>query len=151
MRIVDVHAHCVPDPLLEALARDPDRLGVAVAREADRIQVTVAGSAPAKVRPDLVGVDARLAAMDTAGVDVQLVSPWMNLAATAVGEDVATDFARVSNDAMAEVVRGHVDRLVALANLPLQDPAAAAEELRRAVVDLGMVGAEIATLSLIHI
>lgn len=145
MRIVDVHAHCVPDPLLEALARDPDRLGVAVAREADRIQVTVAGSAPAKVRPDLVGVDARLAAMDTAGVDVQLVSPWMNLAATAVGEGVATDFARVSNDAMAEVVRGHADRLVALANLPLQDPAPAAEELRRAVVDLGMVGAEIAT------
>lgn len=145
MRFVDVHAHCVPDPLLEALARDPDRLGVAVAQEADRIQVTVAGSAPAKVRPDLVGVDQRLAAMDTAGVDVQLVSPWMNLAATSVGEAVATDFARVSNDAMAEVVRGHADRLVALANLPLQDPAAAADELRRAVVDLGMVGAEIAT------
>ena len=58
---------------------------------------------------------------------------------------VVADFARLSNDAMADLVRVHADRLLALANLPLQDPEEAAAELRRAVEDLGMVGAEIAT------
>jgi aminocarboxymuconate-semialdehyde decarboxylase len=145
MQIVDVHAHGVPEALLAALAEHPDLLGAEVAREDDRIQVSVAGAAPFTVPGGLVRVADRLAAMDRAGVDVQLVSPWMNLAATAVGDEVAVDFARASNDAMADLVAAHPDRLVALANLPLQDPVGAAAELRRAVTDLGMVGAEIAT------
>ncbi len=145
MRTVDVHAHGVPDALLTRLAEDPERWGVSVTRDQDGTRVAVAGGAATKVRSGLVDVAERLAAMDAAGIDVQLVSPWMNLAATALDETVAVDFARVSNDAMAEVVGSHPDRLVGLANLPLQEPVLAAEELRRAVDDLGMVGAEIAT------
>ena len=134
-RTVDVHAHGVPDLLLDELARDPERWGLRVA--------------DLKVRPGLLDLEGRVAAMDRTGVDVQLLSPWMDLAATSLPADLAPgavgDFARLSNDAMADLVRRHPDRLLALANLPLQAPDAAAAELRRAVEDLGMVGAEIAT------
>jgi aminocarboxymuconate-semialdehyde decarboxylase len=134
-RTVDVHAHGVPDLLLDELARDPERWGVRVA--------------DLKVRPGLLDLEDRVAAMDRTGVDVQLLSPWMDLAASSLPADLAPgtvgDFARLSNDAMADLVRRRPDRLLALANLPLQEPEAAAAELRRAVGDLGMVGAEIAT------
>jgi aminocarboxymuconate-semialdehyde decarboxylase len=121
--------------LLDELVRDPERWGVRISES--------------KVRPGLLDLDDRIATMDRAGVDVQLLSPWMDLAATSLPADlspgVVADFARLSNDAMADLVRAHADRLLALANLPLQDPEEAAAELRRAVEDLGMVGAEIAT------
>lgn len=152
-RTVDVHAHAVPDALLDELARDPQRWGVSVARPADGVEertvVQVGGGKETKIRPGLLDLPDRLATMDRTGVDVQLVSPWMDLAATALSSDleaaVVADFARLSNDAMADLVAPHGDRLLALANLPLQDPEAAAVELRRAVGDLGMVGVEIAT------
>ena len=152
-RTVDVHAHAVPDAFLDELARDPERWALRVARPdgsgAGRAVVQVAGGRETKVLPGLLDLDGRMAAMDRTGVDVQLVSPWMDLAATSLSTDleprVVADFARLSNDAMADLVRPHPDRLVPLANLPLQDPEAAAAELRRAVGELGMVGAEIAT------
>jgi aminocarboxymuconate-semialdehyde decarboxylase len=50
-------------------------------------------------------------------------------------------FARTVNDAFAAVVRERSPRFTALATLPLNEPVAAAEELERAVRDLGMRGA----------
>ncbi len=132
-RTVDVHAHAVPAAVLDDPSADLERWGVR--RE--------------RIRPGLLDVADRIAAMDRAGVDVQLVSPWMDLAASSLPAHLdsraATDFARLFNDAMAALVAPHGDRLLALANLPLQSPEAAAAELRRAVEELGMVGVEIAT------
>ena len=145
MPTIDVHAHCVPEALLETFRREPGRLGVTVSTEDDRLLVAVGDAAPARLRTSLVDVDDRLVAMDEAGIDVQVLSPWMDLAATAVGPEHAVDLARASNDALAEVAATRPERFVALANLPLQDAERAASELRRAVGDLGMVGAEIAT------
>jgi hypothetical protein len=47
------------------------------------------------------------------------------------------------NDRMAATVAAHPDRFAAFASLPMSDPAAAAAELRRAVGELGFVGAMI--------
>jgi aminocarboxymuconate-semialdehyde decarboxylase len=47
------------------------------------------------------------------------------------------------NDALAAFAAGSGGRITAVATLPMQDPAAAAGELRRAVTELGMRGAEI--------
>ena len=49
------------------------------------------------------------------------------------------------NDEMAEVVRSRPSRFAAFAYLPLQDPVASAQELRRCVQDLGHVGAIVGT------
>ncbi|HEX6148934.1 amidohydrolase family protein [Nocardioides sp.] len=145
MPIVDVHAHGVPEDLVDTLEAAGGRLGATVTREGERVLTAVGDRPPGRVKPELLDLSVRLSAMDAAGVDVQLLSPWMDLTASAVAAAVAGDFARQSNDAMAAWILPHADRFLALATLPLRSPAEAAGELRRAVVDLGMVGAEIAT------
>ena len=145
MPIVDVHAHCVPEAALEAFRSEPGRLGVTVSTGASGCRWPWPRRAGRGPRPTWSTWTTGSPRWTPRASTCSVLSPWMNLAATAVGREHAIDLARVSNDALAEVASGQPDRLVALANLPLQDPDRAAHELRRAVGDLGMVGAEIAT------
>lgn len=82
----------------------------------------------------------RLADMDAAGIDMQVLS------ATGVGLDkldrtTGAALARENNDMLAEVIRLHPDRFAAFALLAMQDPEGAAFELERCVVNLGFKGA----------
>ncbi len=82
----------------------------------------------------------RLARMDTAGVDFQVLS------ITAPGTqqlppEVAVPLARDANDFLADAVKCRPDRFAAFATLPTPDPDAAADELRRCVTELKFVGA----------
>lgn len=83
----------------------------------------------------------RLADMDASGIEISVLS----LAAPCIQDEVdaaqATERAVAANDALAERVAAHPDRYVGLAALPLQDPAAAADELERCVTELGFKGA----------
>lgn len=85
--------------------------------------------------------DARLSAMDEAGIDVQILSlnvPGVEQFDPADGAALA----RERNDVLAEIVAAHPDRFVGLAAL-CPDPAApdqAADELERCVRDLGFRG-----------
>ena len=83
--------------------------------------------------------EGRVAAMDAAGIDVQvlsLTSPGVEQLDAA--EAVA--LAREANDVLVEAVRRHPDRFAGFAALPTPAPEAAAEELERAVVYHGFVG-----------
>jgi aminocarboxymuconate-semialdehyde decarboxylase len=53
----------------------------------------------------------------------------------------AVELARLVNDAFAAVVRQRAKHFAALATLPLNDPAASARELKRAMTELGFRGA----------
>jgi aminocarboxymuconate-semialdehyde decarboxylase len=66
----------------------------------------------------------------------QLFMYWADASETA-------GFCRAVNDALAAFAAGSGGRISAVATLPMQDPAAAVAELRRAVTGLGMAGAEI--------
>ena len=55
------------------------------------------------------------------------------------------NFCRRHNDQMAAVVAAHAPRLKGFATLPMQNIPAALRELRRAVSELGLVGAYIGT------
>jgi uncharacterized protein len=82
----------------------------------------------------------RLADMDAAGVDVQVISHNVpGPEACEPGDAVA--LAREMNDELAEAIRAHPDRYAGFAMLPTPDPDAAAGELRRAVTELGFRGA----------
>jgi 2,3-dihydroxybenzoate decarboxylase len=83
----------------------------------------------------------RLAEMDGAGIDVQVLSHTVPGLQIDIEPELACDNARFVNDYVAKVVSEHPDRFRGFAALPLQDPAAAAAELERAVTQLGLCGA----------
>lgn len=85
----------------------------------------------------------RLEHMDEVGIDVQVVSHGANNPG-ALDHPEAVDLCRRVNDDLAEQISGHPDRFRGFATIPLRDPDAAAQELRRTVTELGFVGTLIA-------
>jgi len=82
----------------------------------------------------------RIAAMDAAGIDMQVLS----LTAPGVEQLDATEavpFAREVNNHLAEAVRRHPDRFAGFAALPTLAPETAADELERMVREHGFKGA----------
>lgn len=94
------------------------------------------------VESHLLDVDERIKIMDATGIDRSIVSLTSPGIQSITDTGVAVKVARDTNDL---VKRGFVDqrpdRLSMFACLPTQDGAAAAAELRRAVGELGAVGA----------
>jgi uncharacterized protein len=119
VRIIAIEEHALPKDL-----NLPGRMGAGMPGVLDEL--------------DDLG-DGRLAVMDAAGVDVQVLSIMGHGIQEAGAAGVA--LARAANDRLAAAVAEHPDRFGAFATLPLGDPAAAAEELRRTVGDAGFVGA----------
>jgi uncharacterized protein len=86
--------------------------------------------------------DQRIAAMDAAGIDMQVLS----LTAPGVEQLEASEavaMARESNDYMAAAVQQHPDRFAGFAALPTAVPNTAADELERMVSEHGFKGAMI--------
>jgi predicted TIM-barrel fold metal-dependent hydrolase len=81
----------------------------------------------------------RLADMDAAGIDVQVLSHTVPGAEAPEPGQAARAAAEV-NDALAATIGAHPDRFAGFATLPMQDPEQAAVELERAVRDLGLCG-----------
>ena len=82
----------------------------------------------------------RIADMDAAGIDLQVLS------LTAVGSDkldtpTATAITRDTNDKLAAAVKAHPTRFAAFATLALQEPEKAAAEFERCVRRMGFKGA----------
>lgn len=83
----------------------------------------------------------RLEQMDAAGIDFQIMSLFDPGVQELTDGGLAVDLARRANDELAETVRARPARFGGFATLATQDPTAAADELERAVSDLGLVGA----------
>jgi hypothetical protein len=82
----------------------------------------------------------RLADMDSAGIDMQVIShttPGLE----ALEGTLAIELAKAANDALAAAVFAHPDRFAGFAILPMTEAQAAADELRRAIEVLGFRGA----------
>lgn len=137
--VVDVHAHAVLEVSFGAAGAAGPELGTELDgtpfyRVGDYVLrgVRYCGS-------PFLDVELRLAGMDAAGIDVQLLSPNPLTYFGRLDVADAVAFARSHNDALAVLVGKHPERLLAAAQLPVQDVAAAVAEARRAVRDLGMI------------
>src|SRR5579872_1357846 len=84
-----------------------------------------------------LGMD-RIASMDAAGIDMQVLSHVQPAAQGLPGEP-GSAAARRANDALAEAIGRHPSRLAGFATLPTSDPVTAAAELKRSVSDLGFL------------
>lgn len=130
MRIVALEEHFVTPEVQAAWGALPPDLQDVSDRQ-------IEGSLRAKLL-DLSGE--RVRQMDESGIDVQVLS-LTTPATQNLEADEAVRLARASNDLVAEAVRGRPDRFQGFAALPTPDPASAARELERAVVELGLNGA----------
>jgi predicted TIM-barrel fold metal-dependent hydrolase len=93
----------------------------------------------------IVDVDARLRVLDQFGEYVQVISlplPPMEIIA---GPEKSPPLAREANDGLAELVAKHDRFLGFAAALPMNNPDAAAQELARAVDELGAFGVQMYT------
>lgn len=143
---IDVHAHCVPVGVIETLVAESGRYGIEVAEQDGRYAALIAGRVQTRpIFPALLDLPRRLAAMDAARVEVQVLSSWIDLTAYALDAEAGARYARMFNEALAATVATAPHRFRALATVPLQSPVRAADELRHAVGTLGLAGVEIAT------
>ncbi|HET7388584.1 MAG TPA: amidohydrolase family protein [Nocardioidaceae bacterium] len=143
--VVDVHAHCVPEAVAGRIEMEGARWGIEPTGREFIDGVSIGGRAStARAHPGLLDVGRRLEAMDAMGVDVQVLSPWIDLTAYALSPDLGLAFARMFNEELVALAGEHPSRFRTLCTVPLQSPAAA-DELRYAVGELHMSGVEIAT------
>lgn len=143
-RVIDLHAHVVLESAFGTAGRYGPELGDVDGTAFFRVGEYV--RKPVGYRGSLfLDVEKRLEAMDRVGIDQQLLSPNPLTFFGAIEPGPAIDFARATNDAMAELVSRYPDRLLGSAALPMQDPDAACAELERAVNDLGLLAGYIGT------
>lgn len=137
-RIVDFHNHFYPPPYLEAVKSGQSVLEVTEDSEGN-VVLHYPGDYNVVVRGHR-DVEFRQQVLDRFGIDLQVLtftSPGTHVEPA----EKAVAFARLVNDSLGTIVRARPDRFAALATLPLNDTAAAVEELERAVTELEFRGA----------
>ena len=117
VRTVDVHAHCEIPGIRDVMGAGP------------------APNAPLTIGPD------RLQAMDSAGIDVEVLS--INPFWYGVDRDLAPGLIRAQNEGLAAICAAWPERFVALATTTLQHPDLAAEQLEDGITRLGLRGGSV--------
>jgi aminocarboxymuconate-semialdehyde decarboxylase len=137
MIIIDWHNHFYPDPYIRGLEKESTYAKVEK-DEQNRLLIHYEGDYNIVVGPH-IDVEERLKGMDKAGIDMHVLT----LTTPSVEReepDIGLKLARLANEGYRDIIENHPDRFTALAALPLQDPIVAAEELERAVEELGLRG-----------
>ena len=144
MRSIDVHAHLTPQCFWRAtenggdwhtLKRETDARGMEYALVGGRRQAL---PPRAKWTPE-----ERLADMDSLGVDVHVVSPYVGFYNYHLPVEVAGATSAATNDEIAGMIRTWPERFAGLGTLPMQDVTAAIAEMERCMTRLGLKGVEI--------
>ena len=138
-RCLDIHAHHVGQTVVGRVNAEGAAHGIRVVKSDDgATRLEVGGRLTGMpLIPTLMDESARLKWMDEAGIDVQLVSGWMDLAAYHLPAEAAQWFTRLQNESLAELVALRPDRYCAAAMVPMQSGELAATELHHAVKTLG--------------
>lgn len=128
---LDIFAHYLPEPVFRRFQTIlPDNFGLQMFEKL----------------PELWNIDSRLALMGEYADYQQILSlsnPPIELLGT---PDETPALARFANDALADVCQAHPDRFPGfIANLPMNNPAAAVLEANRVVTELGARGIQIYT------
>ena len=144
-RAVDLHAHALIGQA-EGLVAGEQALAdarAAEARAAGPESSVVNREQIQAIAPLLTDPARRLAAMDQAGLDVQVVSP-MPIHHYWAEPPLAEKYARAVNEGILAHCAAAPGRLLGLGTVPLQHPALAVAELTRAI-ESGLKGVEVST------
>lgn len=142
--ITDIHCHYIPDDYFRFVQQRKEfdvRLADA---DGDSVNLVCRGSHYGLNRTFFESAR-QIARMDALGIDRTVVSLATPLINYYVDPKLAIEAAVICNDGFAKLVAANPRRFAAWAFLPMQDPAAAAAELRRCVRDHGFIGGHVAT------
>ena len=136
--VVNVHTHFQPESVLSLV----EPYGITMRRTEEgawyfrsgSVEYSIPGSSEKFWGRGLAG---QIADMDAAGVDVHVLSASPMIFGYHLPADVGLAFSRAFNDETARHIAEFPGRFWGSAQLPMQDLAAAAEELERAVTELG--------------
>jgi aminocarboxymuconate-semialdehyde decarboxylase len=143
MKVIDIHAHVLADDTIALLQKEAPSIGLKLAPiDAGFSVLEVAGH---PYRPFPRGghdLERRFRDMDSAEVDMQVVSNTPQTFLYSQEPQLTAATARLQNDQIVKLVAAHPDRFRGIATLPMQAPELAAAELARAV-GAGLRGAHI--------
>jgi aminocarboxymuconate-semialdehyde decarboxylase len=144
--VIDTHAHIVPPDMFKLLSRNSARYGVIFTGNENRPIVQLSGSDYVRPLPMfLTHVDHRIETMDRQGVDMQILTGWVDFSAYTMPLELGIRFSELQNESIAAVVASHPDRFAGAANVPLQDARSAVKVLERARKQYDFRAAQIAT------
>jgi len=142
---IDIHSHVIPDRIVAAIAADPKRFRARVEGEGPARKVIHDQGYVYPLFEEFRRVEAKLAAMDSKGIDISVISPAPPMFYYWADADLALDVAGLVNDGVADMVGARPDRLRGMATVPMQHPDAAVAELERVVRAYGFKAVEIGT------
>jgi aminocarboxymuconate-semialdehyde decarboxylase len=141
---LDIHAHIIETDMLAELQSAVPNCGLELHTTDGEFGTLVISGAPYHNFPrGGWDVTRRLADMDKAGFDRQLLAVVPQTVLYDKPADDALTAARIQNAGIARRVRAMPDRFMGLATVPMQAPDLAAAELRRAMTEEGLLGAMI--------
>lgn len=137
---IDLHAHWVPPQLAQALRQRQGQVPRldALTDGAERLIMPIGTLSFSQAHTD---IDLRLELMSQQGVTRQMLSLPGLFGIDSLPFEQSAPLVRGFNDACAQVCQTHPERFCGLAALPWANMDAAVAELRRARLELGLLGA----------
>ena len=139
--LVDAHAHLLPR---DYPADAPECFPQMEAVDGETARTLVFGAMRFKARDVFFDAERRIEEMDASGVDVEVLSPMPPLLRYDLPAADGLSLARHVNEFSAELCATDPTRFKGLGMVPMQDPDAAAAELK-VIRDQGLHGVEIAS------
>ena len=141
---IDLHNHVVPPTVIDAIRNNPERFHTSIEDRDGKTFFNVHGTT-AELKPAFYDADAKVAWMDSVGLDIAGISVGPPIYFYNLPSDAGLEAAQLANDGIAQMVAKHPKRLRGLAHLPMQDPDAAITELERVVKAYQFKGIEMGT------
>jgi predicted TIM-barrel fold metal-dependent hydrolase len=138
---IDFHCHWMPDALAEALRARTTPPRIAPADDGTGGERLIVDKETLPFDAGYTDVERRLAFMDGAGVVLQALSLPGLFGVDSLPAAAAAPLVGLFNDRLGALVAAHPDRFAGMAALPLANGQACRAELRRAVRELGLIGA----------
>ena len=144
VKTYDLHNHVIPEGVVQAIQRNPDRYGTRVETRDGKRYFDSHGRMT-ELLPEFCDIEAKVAWMDRCGMDVSVISVGPPIYFYWLKPEAGIEIVRLANDGIAKMVAKHPDRLRGMAHLPMQDPDAAVAELERVVKEYKFKAVELAT------
>lgn len=130
---IDMHTHVMVPAAQPLLAAHLDPATIPLAHFTTPDTKALNRKQEADRRPDMLDMDVRIATMDAAGIDHQVIMPPPGQVNYAIPRQVGIDLAEIINDGIAEFAGRLPARFTGLGTVPMQDGEAAARALERAL------------------